>query len=143
MIQRIQSIWLLLASVASLASMKLAFYSGIKTSDAQNPNAPQTYTSIDGMYNILMNINTVAIGLICLIAIFLFKNRKLQMQFSALAIVLESLLILQYQMTVSGFSQGNYAIGAILQPLVMFLLLMAIRGINKDNKLIQESDRLR
>ena len=143
MIQRIQSIWLLLASVASLASMKLAFYSGIKTSDAQNPNAPQAYTSIDGMYNILMNINTVAIGLICLIAIFLFKNRKLQMQFSALAIVLESLLILQYQMTVSGFSQGNYAIGAILQPLVMFLLLMAIRGINKDNKLIQESDRLR
>jgi len=143
MIQRIQSIWLLLASAASLASMKLAFYSGNKLSDLQNPNSPKTFTSIDGMYNIVMNINTVAIGLICLIAIFLFKNRKLQMQFSALAIILESFLILQYQMSVGGFLEGNYAVGAILQPLVMLLLLLAIRGINKDNKLIQESDRLR
>ena len=143
MIQRIQSIWLLLASAASLASMKLAFYSGNKLSDLQNPNSPKTFASIDGMYNIVMNINTVAIGLICLIAIFLFKNRKLQMQFSALAIILESFLILQYQMSVGGFLEGNYAVGAILQPLVMLLLLLAIRGINKDNKLIQESDRLR
>jgi hypothetical protein len=143
MIQRIQSIWLFLASGASLASMKLAFYSGNKLSDLQNPNSPKTFTSIDGMYNIVMNINTVAIGLICLIAIFLFKNRKLQMQFSALAIILESFLILQYQMSVGGFLEGNYAVGAILQPLVMLLLLLAIRGINKDNKLIQESDRLR
>jgi hypothetical protein len=65
------------------------------------------------------------------------------MQFSALAIILESFLILQYQMSVGGFLEGNYAVGAILQPLVMLLLLLAIRGINKDNKLIQESDRLR
>jgi hypothetical protein len=143
MIQRIQSIWLFLASAASLASMKLAFYSGNKLSDLQNPNSPKTFASIDGMYNIVMNINTVAIGLICLISIFLFKNRKLQMQFSALAIILESFLILQYQMSVGGFLEGNYAVGAILQPLVMLLLLLAIRGINKDNKLIQESDRLR
>lgn len=143
MIQRIQSIWLLLASIASFAGMKLAFYTGNVLSDLQNQNSAKVFSEMNGMSNIFMNINTVAVGLLCLVTIFLFNNRRLQMKFCALIIILEAVLILHYQMSISQFVEGTYAIGAVLQPLILFFALLAIKGINKDNKLIEESDRLR
>ena len=143
MIQRIQSIWLLLASLCSFAGMKFAFYTGNKLADPQNTQSAKSFAEVNGMSNIFMNINTVAVGLLCLIAIFLYNNRRLQMKFCALIILLESILIFHYQMSISYFIEGTYAIGAILQPLTLLFALLAIRGINKDNKLIEESDRLR
>jgi hypothetical protein len=50
---------------------------------------------------------------------------------------------MHYQMGISNFVEGTYAIGAVLQPLILFLILLAMKGINKDNKIIEESDRLR
>jgi hypothetical protein len=143
MIQRIQSIWLLLASAASFAGMKLAFYTGNKLADAQNPQSAKSFDMLNGMSNIFMNINTVAVGLLCFITIFLYGNRRLQLKFCAGIIILESILIMHYQMGISNFVEGTYAIGAVLQPLILFLILLAIKGINKDNKIIEESDRLR
>lgn len=143
MIQRIQSIWLLLASIASFAGMRLSFYTGNQLADPKNPQSLKSFETLNGMSNIFMNINTVAVGLLCLICIFLYNNRRLQMKFCALIIILESILILHYQMGISNFIEGTYAIGAVLQPMILFFVLLAIKGINKDNKLIQDSERLR
>jgi hypothetical protein len=41
------------------------------------------------------------------------------------------------------FITGTYALTSILQVLILVFLSLAIRGINHDNKLIRDSDRLR
>ena len=136
MIQRIQSIWLLLAGACAFAGFKFSFYSGNKLNDPllQQLNASST---------ILIMLITIVIGGLALVTIFLFKQRPLQRWLCVLGILLEALLIFLYYQQTSSFTQGNYALTAILQAAVLACFILAIGGINKDSKIIKESDRLR
>jgi peptidoglycan/LPS O-acetylase OafA/YrhL len=136
MIQRIQSIWLLLAAACAFAGFKFSFYSGNKLNDPllHELNASST---------LLIMITTIAIGLLALVTIFLFKKRTMQRWLCVLGILLEALLVFLYYRETSAFTQGNYALTAILQALVVLGFVLAIAGINKDSKIIKESDRLR
>jgi hypothetical protein len=141
MIQRIQSIWLFLAATFVLLSLKLSFYAGNMLSAGDQ--IEKTYQEVNGMYNLANNILTIAIGVIALITIFLYSNRKLQMRLIYLGIALELLLMVNYEMIIKKFSEGNYTISSFLQLAVMICFILALRGIRKDNKIIAESDRLR
>lgn len=136
MIQRIQSIWLLLASACAFAGFKFSFYSGNKLNDPllHELNASST---------LLIMLTTIAIGGLALVTIFLFKQRTMQRWLCVLGILLEALLIFLYYRETTAFTQGNYALTAILQALVVLGFVLAIAGINKDSKIIKESDRLR
>jgi hypothetical protein len=137
MLQRIQTVWLLLAGVAALLTIKLPYYSGIQ--DATVP-----YHELNG-YNagFLILIVTIFVGAIALINIGLFKNRTTQLRLCVAGVLLETLLIFLYYRQVSSFTQGTYALTSILHMFVILFFLLAARGINKDEKLIKESDRLR
>ena len=74
MIQRIQSIWLLLASIAILASLKISFYVGNVLTTGENSTSIKTWTELNGMFNIITNILSVTIGVLSLIAIFLMPS---------------------------------------------------------------------
>ena len=75
MIQRIQSIWLLLASLLSFVSLQTSFYSGNKAITNLTTNLPeQPYTKLTGMSGIFMLIVTIGIALLALITIFLYKT---------------------------------------------------------------------
>jgi glucan phosphoethanolaminetransferase (alkaline phosphatase superfamily) len=136
MIQRIQSIWLLLASACAFAGFKFSFYSGNKLNDPllHELNASST---------LLIMLTTIAIGALALVTIFLFKQRTTQRWLCVLGILLQALLIFLYYRETTAFTQGNYALTAILQALVVLGFVLAIAGINKDSKIIKESDRLR
>ena len=136
MIQRIQSVWLLIASIVAFLTLKLSFYSGTYLPD-------NLYHQLNGTENLRLMIPTIALGVLTLVTIFMFKNRVTQLWFSLAAIVLDIVIIFLYYQTVKDFTRGDYAITAALHVVIIIVLALAMRGINKDEKLIKESNRFR
>lgn len=136
MLQRIQSIWLLLAAACAFLSFQFPFYSGT------NKELIPSYI-LKGTETIPLILVTAAIGITSLICIFLYKNRKLQLRLTVLCIAMEALLIFLYYSQVKTFTGGTYALTALLQGCIVFFLFLAARGINHDEKIIKESNRLR
>jgi peptidoglycan/LPS O-acetylase OafA/YrhL len=137
MIQRIQSIWLLLASLLAFCTIKFAFYSGTDIN-----NIPyQKLTGATGGFLILTV--TILVGLLAGIAIFLFKNRNTQLWLCVGGIVAELLLLFLYYKQMSLYTQGELSLTSILHPAILLFFILAARGIISDKKLIQDSDRLR
>lgn len=136
MIQRIQSIWLLLAAACAFAGFKFSFYSGNKLNDPllHELNASSTF---------LLMITTIAVGGLAFMTIFLFKKRKLQLWLCVLGILLEALLLFLYYRETTTFIKGTFSLTAILQVIVLTAFVLAARGINKDSKMVKDSDRLR
>ena len=146
MIQRIQSIWLLLASLLSFVSLQTSFYSGNKAITNLTTNLPeQPYTKLTGMSGIFMLIFTIGIALLALITIFLYKTRKLQLRL-ALAGLLESVvLIVMYYLNSKKFipGQGRLDLTALIVMGIPFFFFLAIRGIYNDETLVKSADKLR
>ena len=136
MIQRIQSIWLLIASVVTFLTLKLSFYSGNYLPD-------NLYHQLNGTQNLGLMITTIALGVLTLITIFLFKNRVTQLWLCMVGILLDVLLLFLYYQQTKDFSKGDYAFTAILHLVIITALILAARAINKDEKLIKDSNRLR
>jgi drug/metabolite transporter (DMT)-like permease len=135
MIQRIQTIWLLLAATASLLSLKFSFYSGMKDNNV--------FTQLNGLSVFVLLILSVAVALLALATIFLFKNRKLQTQLSILGFLLQVIAVVVYFLETKKFVEGNYALTAILTLTVPVFFILAWMGIRKDEKLIKSMNRLR
>ena len=136
MIQRIQSIWLLLAAACAFAGFKFSFYSGNKLND------PLLY-ELNATSTLLLMIVTIAVGGVAFITIFLFKQRSLQRGLCVLGILLEAVLIFLYYRETTTFTQGTYSLTAILHGIIFIAFLLAARAINKDSKMVKDSDRLR
>lgn len=136
MIQRIQSVWLLLAAIAVFFTIKLPFYSGTDSMDMM-------YHVVTGTSNLLILILSSSLGTCILVSIFLFRQRKLQTRLVWISIFVECLIIYLYYRETSFFNQGGLSFWAVLHPIILILLIMAARGIYKDAKLIRESNRLR
>jgi peptidoglycan/LPS O-acetylase OafA/YrhL len=136
MLQRIQSVWLFLAGALTFASIKLPFYSGT------NDKGIASY-ELNGTENLLLLITTIAIGVLAMITIFLYTNRKLQLRLCLAGIVLQVLLHFFYYKQIQVFTQGTHALTAVLNIIAVVFFVLAARAINKDEKLIKDSDRLR
>ena len=136
MIQRIQSVWFLLASVCAFLSLKMPFYIG--TTKDHKPSY-----QLMGMENFYLMFLTIATGTLAFVIIFLFKKRRLQVRLSVLGIMLELLLIFLYYLQVRTYLDGTYALTSLLHSLVIFLFFLALRGIGRDINVIKKSDRLR
>ncbi len=136
MIQRIQSVWLLVAAVCAALTYKLPFYVGTNAKGTLQYN-------LTGTESFLLMLVTFLTAALAAVTIFLFKNRKMQLRLCVLGIVLEALLLFLYYREVQAFSSGTYALWAILHSVIVICFVLAARGINNDEKLIKESDRLR
>ena len=138
MIQRVQSIWLLLASACAFTSLKLPFYNGT------NRNGISSYKLL-GTENFYLMLLTIAVGVVAVVSIFLYSNRKLQLRLCVLDMILEGLLIFLYYKETTSFvpGTGTFSLPSILQLMVLVFLFLSIRGISNDNKIIKESNRLR
>jgi heme/copper-type cytochrome/quinol oxidase subunit 4 len=136
MLQRIQSLWLLLAATCAFISLKVPYYSGT------NHEGIPSYKLL-GTENFYLMLLTIAVAVLALITIFLYKNRTLQLRLCILGILLEALLIFLYYLEVKKFSDGTYSLTALLHGLIVLFFFLAARGINNDNKIIRDSNRLR
>ena len=146
MIQRIQSIFLLLAGAALLSLFGIPFATS---------GQADTALFADKIYNLFDNTILIVLaalgGLAALINIFLFKNRELQLKLDYLVITLSILLpiIAVFLVFKSGSEtaqeidiQENY-FGLAMPILAIIFAALANKFIKKDHKLVKSMDRLR
>lgn len=141
MIQRIQSVWLLLAGIAGLLTYRLPLWTG-KLQDGSVKN-------FMGPENLLLFAGIIATCLLGFVTIFLFKNRKNQKNLALLGLVLslgiialEVYLVNDFK-TTQNFSESAWQFGAIMPGLMVIFFFLAYQGIRHDEKMIKSLDRLR
>jgi len=135
MIQRIQSIWLFFAGVFSLGTLKFSFYSGNKDN--------KLFTELNGSSYFLLLILAVVVALTALSAIFLFRNRKLQMQLGLVGFLLQVIAVVVYFLQTKQYTEGSFTLTSVLTFAIPVFFILAIMGIRKDDKLVKSMDRLR
>ncbi|HIP27094.1 MAG TPA: DUF4293 family protein [Flavobacteriaceae bacterium] len=144
MIQRIQSLILLVAAIIS-GGLSNVFTLWNATYDSQF----FAYESImkESLYLKPIGVLFILSAILSFITIFLFKNRKLQFVMNRLNILLNFLLlgfIVYNVLNISGETLvSEKGIGAFLPILSVFLLVFANRYIKKDEDLVKSVDRLR
>jgi peptidoglycan/LPS O-acetylase OafA/YrhL len=93
--------------------------------------------------NMLLTILSVAVGIAALVLIFLYKDRKMQLRLTIVTFLVSVVNIVLYFSAIKNYVEGYYDITAIIVFLIPIFLLLAARGIYKDQKLVRSMDRLR
>jgi glucan phosphoethanolaminetransferase (alkaline phosphatase superfamily) len=150
MIQRIQTIWLFLAALIS-ALLLLDWYTGyvFHADVAAGFTVSVQHLKVSAHFPSL--ILAVIMVLLPLIAIFLYKDRKRQKMLVWISLLAAVAFIGVNLMRIENFKNdtaplpvnGSYDAGSVLPVVVVVFLILAMRGINKDEKLIKSLDRLR
>lgn len=147
MIQRIQSIWLLLAALFGVG----LFLFGILNITYTDKGVEVTQTLKILEYSYLLAVLAIAIVALPMVAIFMFKNRKQQINLAVLAIVLNIGFIAYYLMGLESFKTAHvppinssaFGVASFMPIASIIFLFLAIGGIRKDQKLVKSLDRLR
>ena len=141
MIQRIQSVWLLLAALCAAFTYKVSFYSGNKLGTDNKP----VFEKLTASSDFILLITTALLVAGCLYIIFLYKNRKQQLGLTIGAAVVSIINLIIYFAQTKKFlpNESNYGLGAVLALAVPILLILAASGIWKDEKLVKSVNRLR
>jgi hypothetical protein len=143
MIQRIQSVWLLLSALIVVLLSRLPVYVGNL--------ADGTQKELMTAERLHMMIVALLLIIIPIIAIFLFKNRSGQKQLIWVHILLNLLMLLFFYIAKGAFLDGQqpefassrYGIAVIIPVLSIILDILAYRGIRADEKLIKAADKFR
>lgn len=155
MLQRVQTIWLFFAT-ATIFSLFLFPYLQVLNADgsAKALKVTGVYQTAGGQVVqteafLGLTIATVILGLIPFIIIFYYNDRKRQIKicyFAIAAILGFSFWLVQNAKQVLGnitLQPENYGIGVLLPSLAILFIILALRGIKNDEKLIKSADRLR
>jgi len=144
MIQRIQSLFLLLASGSAFSLFGLPFASTNQADASSN-------LFQDSLYNIHDHVGLIALfclaGGLAFIGIFLFKNRKTQLLVGRLAlvaniigIILAAILMMNDGGTASQNVTPNDELGMFAPIVFLIFGFLALRFINKDEKLVKSME---
>jgi hypothetical protein len=142
MLQRIQTLWALLAVACAVLTLKFSFFSG---NLAPDPGTAKMFKSVTATSNVFLLVLTVAIIVAGLVNIFNYKNRRLQARITLLLILLSLVnIVLYYRETRKFFAaEGTFDLTAVLALAIPVFLILAVRGIIRDEKLVKSADRLR
>ena len=152
--QRIQTIFLILAAVVLglLFAPIMSFFTVSGTQDLVQQSEVNMLG--DGIFNIQDHIIFSILAIIGILAsiaaIFLFKNRTLQLTLSRLTLVMSILILIlmvvffyiDYQL-ITANSEVSGEFGILSPVLGIIFSALAGRGIKKDSELVRSSDRLR
>ncbi|MFI5162824.1 MAG: DUF4293 domain-containing protein [Sphingobacteriales bacterium] len=155
MLQRIQSVYFLLAGLVIFALFLFPLvhnvtFAGVPSSIwVTGIFMERNLTPMQVQSFPLLTDGTILVGLLPLIPIFLFKNRKLQVGLGYVYM----LLVIGYSYwqvqtikslaDISVFKFSNFGIGIFIAPISIVLTLLAIKAVQRDEKLIKSADRLR
>ncbi len=151
MIQRIQSVYLLLTTIC----FSVILFFPLATIDAKYEFSVWSFSTIDGGVlapTYYLGLLSVIIVVISLVTIFLYKKRMLQNKLCvAMFILILIFLALMFFIypefviakTIGGNAVLNYSIVSIFSVLPMAFVLLANRGILKDERKVRAADRLR
>ena len=131
MIQRIQSIYLLVAAIAmTLISFKVPVYTLNETMFMAQDDTK-------------MFILTIVGALFSLFGLFMFKNRKFQMKLIRLTVLIEMIIGVRLFMLLNKFEVVLNNTLLFLMAFSLIALIMAYRGVKKDDDLVRSVDRIR
>ena len=138
MIQRQQTLWLLLATLAALLSFMFPFVIG---KGIEKGIEVDKLIKADSHFILL--ILTGASLILSGAAIFLYKDRPLQIKLCLIGLLLSIAIIVLYILQVNKLTKSTLALFAILPFAVTIGYYMAFRNIRKDEKLVKSLDKLR
>lgn len=144
MIQRIQTIYLL---IATLLAWGLPWFLSLwTTADEALFYAYEGFNKSNG-FLIVIPVLFLLSGLITSIAIFKFNNRQLQFVLGRISILINFLLLgifVYFSQNLSGEMQvSEKGIGLLIPIVIIVLIALANRAIKKDEALVKSVDRLR
>ena len=131
MIQRIQSIYLLVAAISmTLISFKVPVY---------NLNETLFMAQDDTKMFVL----TIVGAIFSLLGLFMFKNRKFQMKLIRLTVLIQMIIGIRIFMLFNKFEVVLNNSFLFLMTFTLIALIMAYRGVKKDDDLVRSVDRIR
>lgn len=133
MIQRIQSIYLLIASASAFSAMRLPFYY------TPEPNALE----INGAAQYSTLITLAFSACLSFISIFLYGNRMLQLKVTLVNFLLSGGIGYFIYTIVKAHPGGGFTLASAALFLIPLLQLFACYKIYQDEKLVKSADRLR
>ncbi len=140
MIQRQQTLWLLLATLAGILSFMFPFVTGTELVEKTTMQKPAEIDAGSKFFILLLTIASIAISTI---SIFLFKNRKQQQWLCLLGVLIAGLLIFLYILEMNKLIKPTLALFCILPFAMLVGYFLAFRNIRKDEKLVKSLDKLR
>lgn len=140
MLQRIQSVWLLLATTLSALSVKWSFFSGNRVNPSTNA---KEWVEFNATENTIILLLTVAIAVAALVCIFMYKDRKRQLLITISVLALSLVNLFLYFNASQTFTESNTDLTALISLGIPVLLILAAIGIYKDEQLVKNADRLR
>lgn len=150
MLQRIQTIWYLLASIAILGlflTPYLHFNTGLANAEIKITGYFENDLKVkDFQY---FNLETILLAILPIFLMFNFGNRKKQILYSYVviaAILGYCYLLMRLAKSVMGSTEvklENLTIGSALPSIAIVCIILAIKAIRKDEKLVRSADRLR
>lgn len=149
MIQRKQTIYLLLALAALIACLCLP----IGRIEPRAMGVDSVWYNMglfrDGAFTArpMLFVDLVVVGVLAFVDIFLYRKRKIQAQLCTVNILLTLAWYVYYAITVFSVFQTNgtfhFGFAACLPFVAIILFVMARRGIIADEKLVKSADRIR
>jgi peptidoglycan/LPS O-acetylase OafA/YrhL len=138
MIQRRQTLWLLLATIAAVLSFMFPFVTGKEA--IKNMQADRV---IDAASDFFLLILTGGSVILSTVIIFLFKDRKMQIRLCLLGLLVSIIIIVRYIMLMNKLTNTTLALYAVLPFIFLTCYFLAFRDIRKDEKLVKSLDKLR
>ena len=133
MIQRIQTIWLLLACAAAFSVLRFPFYY-TPTPFALEINGSAGYSTL---------ISLAFSACLSFITIFLYGNRMLQLKVVIVNFLLSALVgYFVYKIVVAN-PGGGFTLPSLALFIIPVLQIMAMVNIYKDERKVKSADRLR
>ncbi len=153
MIQRIQSVYLLMVIICCIVASLFPLFQAVTTDAVYELSIVKTSYTIQAKTSIL-SINyslisiTIFISILSIITLFRYSNRSLQIKFINIVLMLVLLfmgvLFFEYRQLVSlSAANVNISYSLIFVPIIIVLLFLARSGIKKDDALVRSADRLR
>ncbi len=142
MIQRIQTIFLLLAAGALALLIVLPFATSTQLDEGIFSDGKYLITD-----SVLLEVLTAVAVLLSLVAVFLFNNRTRQLQICYAVVILcliQLVLVFANLMQHPSTGQGVTAYwGWFIPEVALIFIVSAMHYIKKDEKLVKSLDRLR
>ncbi len=157
MLQRIQTVYFVIAFIAIallFSKLPIATFQLINVGNIplnvipsyQNPDLSQDlYTNVSILP---LQLIIGALILLIIISTIMYRNRPLQLRITMFAFLLNVVLIIVLFFTADNMQKdlnttAKYQFGAILPLISLILLILASKGIKKDEKLVKSADRIR
>lgn len=155
MIQRVQTIYLLIASTLTfcLFGLPYATISSSQFSTEVTTCYLRPYIgSLSTTTMLPLIFVAVLVAIMCLTSIFIYNNRTLQMKLTKINIALQAILLITMVLYTQGITrvlgvdntiETSFQFALCFPIINIILLSLAFKGIKKDDDLVKSADRLR